>query len=492
MKKGYSLANYLIHTFYRNIIIFLSLLLLPLWAESQSDISLLSSDHNETIPNVPSFTLDFNNENLECSPNKLIRRKSHKHIIEFLCIKKISVLPANHKTDSDYSTKKGRDKTKILRREIQEKENIGTIYKVQIPQNKVNRPRIASRIAKRQLNDSFDGKYARLILPAKLYASVRPQLAHVGSQEGASLVDAGSRAGFFYYYSFDNGYDMTLQFEAKIDWNNHKLFVNLSEISDSNRRLSFISLEKEEYSVLFGKYWSAYYDIAQFTDHFMAFGASGSGAFNNHSDGSASGTGRADNMLQLHVDKEKYSATLQYQLPHNDDVKEYRYGTAGSFLYNGWEDVKLGTSVALGKFESITEPMRAVGIDGDDISWITGVSYQKEKFTVNAVISYTQNHMNDDQGQYFDSIGTELYLRYDASESIRLVSGINTLIPKDDDYKGEFNIKRLILSAQYTFGEKTFDDLVYIEVSLPKGNRANGDHLNTSVAIGLRYLFNFL
>ncbi len=474
----------------QNIIIFLSLLLLPLWAEAQSDTPPLSSDHNETIPNVPSFTLDFNSENLVCYPSKFIRSKTHKHFIEFLCMnKKISVLPADHKTDTDSRNKKGRDETNFLRREALEKGNTGTVYKVQIPQDDARSPKTASRIAKQQLNNGFYGKYARMILPAKFYASIRPQIAHSGSEDGASLNDAGSRAGFFYYYSFDSGYDLTLQYEATINWNNEQKFINLSEISDSSRRLSFISLQKEGISVLFGKYWSAYYDIAQFTDLFMAFGAVGSGAFNNNGDGSASGTGRPNNMLQLYMDKETYSTTLQYQLQHSSDGKEYRYGTAGSFVYKGWEDSKVGASVALGKFKKITETMRDIGIDGDDISWITGVSYQKEKFTVNAVLSYTKNHMNDDQGNYFDGIGTELYLRYDATESIRLVGGINTLIPTNNDYKGEFNIKKFILSAQYTFGEKTFDDLVYIEVSAPQGNLANGDKAKRSVAIGLRYLF---
>ena len=491
MKRGVALKNCWICSYSRNIILFLSLLFLPLWAEVQFNTVLLDHNSSETIPDVPSFELNFNEEELECFPSKLIRKKTHKNLIEYLCIKKnISVLPSD-KEPLSAEDEKGRNETQILRRQIEDKANTGAVYKVQIPQNTARHPWLASKTAKEQLNKNYYGKYLRWFLPAKLYASLRPQLAHSSDAKGFSYKDAGSRAGFFYYYSFDSGYHLALQYEAKINLKD-KHFINLSESSDSARRLSFISLQKEDDTLLFGKYWSAYYDIAGITDHFMAFGASGSGAFNNKGDGGASGTGRPDKMLQLHREKEKYSATLQYQPSHSDDGKEYSYGIAGSFIYKGWEESNAGASVAFGDFKTITEAMRYLGIDGNDISYIAGYSYQKGKFMANAVISYTQNHMNDDNGIYFDAVGTELYLRYDQSESIRLVGGINTLIPTNDDYEGEFKFKRLILSLQYTFGQKTFDDLVYIEVSIPGGKLANGDKPNTGVAIGLRYLLNFL
>lgn len=462
-----------------------------MWAEVSLSTAIFDHNSSEPIPDVPSFEIDFEGESLKCFPNKLIRKKNHKNLIEFICMKKsISVLFPDKETLSD-EDEKGRNRVKILRRQLEEKVNTGAIYKVQIPKNYAKHPWIARNIAKEELNKNYYGKYLRWFLPAKLYVSLRPQLAHSSDEGGFSFEDAGSRGGFFYYYSFDSGYQLTLQNEIKINLKS-KNPINLSESSDSYRRLGFLSLQKEDNTVLYGKYWSAYYDVAGFTDHFMAFGASGSGAFNNKGDGGASGTGRPDNILQFHRDKEKFSTTLQYQISHSDDDKEYAYGVAGSFIYKGWEESKAGASVAYADFKKITELMRYRGIDGNDVSTIVGYSYKKGKFMANAVLSYTQNHMNDDNGTYFDAVGTELYLRYDHSESIRLVGGINTLIPTDNDYEGEFNIKRLILSFQYTFGEKIFDDLVYIEVSIPGGNLSDGEKRNTSVAIGLRYLLDFL
>ena len=88
---------------------------------------------------------------------------------------------------------------------------------------------------------------------------------------------------------------------------------------------------------------------------------------------------------------------------------------------------------------------------------------------------------------YFDGIGAELYMHYDIDDSFRLSGGANWLVPIDNDYNGEYSIKDTILSLQYTFGEKTFDDIVYLEISLPNGKLANGDSRDAGIAIGLRY-----
>lgn len=99
--------------------------------------------------------------------------------------------------------------------------------------------------------------------------------------------------------------------------------------------------------------------------------------------------------------------------------------------------------------------------------------------------------MSDDQGVYFDSTGAELQMRYDIDDSFRLAGGGNWLSPRGNDYKGKYSIKNVILSLQYTFGEKTFDDMVYMEVSLPNGKLENGENKDAAIAIGLRYLLDY-
>jgi hypothetical protein len=337
----------------------------------------------------------------------------------------------------------------------------------------------------------YFGKYLDKVLPGKIYLSLRPQFAQNHDNQGIVFHDAGSRAGFFYYYQFKNEMELVFQYEAGVDFSGKTKFINVSNISDSNRRLSYLSLSYQHSLVLLGKYWSPYYDIAGFTDHYMAFGSQASGAFNNGTDGSSSGTGRPDEVIQLRTEQHAYKVALQIQAKHNEQKnvnKKYQYGVAGSLIYAGWSDISVGASIVYHKFDALTPAMREANINGNDQSYIIGVTYTKDKISTHAVLSYTKNHMTDDNSTYFNGVGSELYVRYNIDESYRLAFGGNVLIPTDNSYKGDYSIKTLIVSLQYTFGEKNFDDLVYLEVSRPFGKLANGDKSKSRIAVGLRYL----
>jgi len=218
-----------------------------------------------------------------------------------------------------------------------------------IPAGDVRYPGIASREAMQVLkNDYYYGKRLRWLLPAKFYISLRPQYAKMaGNKESGHFRNAGSRAGFFYYYGFDNGFDLTLQYEGNVNKENK------------------------------GKYWSAYYDIAGLTDYFMAYGAQASGAYNNSGDGSASGMGRTDRMLQVHFAFGDFESTLRYQFvyvsPEGVDGK-FSYRLGGSLYYEGWKESgwHAGAAFAYAKYEEISASMRQLGITGDDqpISWV--------------------------------------------------------------------------------------------------------------------------
>ncbi len=452
------------------------LVTLPLMANQGSESKSL-------IPDVPEFSITFQGKLLLCSPNGFIKTKTHKELVTYECQNEYTP----DKIEKKQHTEPGMAETQQLKKDVQNKIAKGTIYSVEIPLYDAKNPRIAKITAARQLNNKPYGKYLRMLLPAKVYVSIRPQLANSGNDGAIELRDGGSRGGFFYYHQFNNDLELMFQYEAGIDWDKDTPFINASNAANTNRRLSYFALKYIDYSLILGKYWSVYYDIAAFTDQYMAFGAQASGAFSV----GPSGTSRADNMIQVRTKQDTYDATLQVQLKHSAlrswDV-DYSYTMAGSLSYKGWEDIKLGASVSYGKFDEITSEMLASGIDGDDWSSIIGLTYKKNKFSGNVVLSYMKNHTIDDQGIYFEGTGAELYMRYDIDESFRVAGGGNWLFPRNNDYKGEYSIKNVILSLQYTFGEKSFDDLVYIEVSLPNGKLANGDSKDTRIAIGLRYL----
>ena len=478
------------------IYLFLIFLLafLPLSAEKASTPTLLS-DKDKAVPNVPPFFVNYKDEALKCYPIQYIDKHLGGRQIEYRCIKKdIDITPEEIDAFMNNGEAIGTDETKRLKEEIKYKKNIGSMYTVKIAERNAYRPWKASFMAKRELENSFFFRYVRWLLPAKVYISARPQYAGVKNEQGMELRDGGSRGGFFYYYAFDNGYDLIFQHEAKINWSDISSFINLSSNSESTRRLQYIAVSKDQIGILGGKYWSPYYDIAGMTDHYMAYGSEAGGAFNDSGDGGASGTGRSNRAIQAYIDRfDDVMIRLQYQPVHHPNKgvnSDYSYGLAGSFVYSGWQNTKVGASVAYGKFKQLTSEMEAIGIEGSDLSYIAGISYTWKSLTANAVLSYTKNHMNDDRGIYFNGVGAELYLRYDFSDSIRFAAGGNWLYPKDSDYNGMYNIRKPIVSLQYTFGKKNYDDLVYVEVTFPKGYMANGERIEANVAVGLRYLFN--
>lgn len=451
-----------------------------------SIISLSADVENDIpeklIPDIPHFSILYLNEELICNPTELITTKEHKDFIRYQCQKSFA-----EKIEKKTDVEPGLEETKQLRKDVKNKIKTGSVFSVEIPLYDANSPRRAKIIAERQLNNKPYGKYLRMLLPAKLYMSIRPQFANSGKDGDIEFRDGGSRGGFFYYHQFSNDLELMFQYEAGIDWDKDTPFINASNASDTNRRLSYFALKHIDHSVILGKYWSAYYDIAAFTDQYMAFGALASGTFS----AGPSGTSRADKMIQVRTKQDTYDATLQVQLKH-DALREwgvdYSYTMAGSFIYKGWKDIRIGASLAYGKFDEITTEMKAIGINGNDWSSIIGMTYKKNNFSGHAILSYMQNHTIDDQGVYFEGTGAELYLRYDIDDNIRVAGGGNWLFPRGNDYTGEYYINNVILSLQYTFGEKTFDDLVYLEVSLPNGKLANGDSKDTRIAIGLRYL----
>lgn len=461
-------------------------------------VSSLMADHtsdnplpaNAITPNVPEFSITYQNEALMCSPTELIKTKTHKDLVAYECKKEYP----DYKIEIKQYEERGQAETDRLHKDIKNKIAKGIVYSVEIPLKDVDSPTRARIIAEHQLNNRPYGKYLRMLLPAKLYLSIRPQFANSGEDREIVLRNAGSKGGLFYYHQFNNDLELIFHYEAGVDWQSDNSFINRSDASDTNRRLSYFTLKYRDKSIILGKYWSAYYDIAAFTDQYMTFGGTASGAFSGGAHGTPSGTGRADEMLQIRTKNDTYNTTLQVQFKHDtlrDWGVDYSYTMAGSMIYKGWENIKLGAAISYGKFDEENSEMHLDGIDGNDWSSIIGVTYKKNNFNGHAVLSYTKNHTSDDQDIYFDSIGAELYMRYDIDDSFRIAGGGNWLASRDNDYEGEYSIKDVILSLQYTFGEKTFDDLVYLEVSLPNGNIANGDSQDPRIAIGLRYLLDY-
>ncbi len=146
---------------------------LPLMADKE-DKNLLSA--NSLIPDVPQFTITYQGEALVCSPTGLIKTKTHKDLVTYECQKVYTDVMSQKIQDVE----PGVSETKRLRKDVQNKIAQGTKYSVEIPLYDADRPTKARIMAERQLNNRPYGKYLRMLLPAKLYLSIRPQLANSG------------------------------------------------------------------------------------------------------------------------------------------------------------------------------------------------------------------------------------------------------------------------------------------------------------------------
>ena len=441
-------------------------------------------------PDVPSFGFIYEGQTLSCSPVKLIRKKSRKNLVKYLC--KGTATNSSIKKKRVREEERGRSETERLYQELETERDGGVSYMVEINHSDALSPRIAAAVARRQLENRPYGKVLTWLLPARFYVSIRPQIASAATEHQFKYRNGGTRGGFYYYYAFDSGLKLLTQYEANIRDGDGKSFIDFSDISNSSRRLSYLSVSYEDVTLIYGKYWSAYYDVAGFTDYFMTYGKQGTAAFSHGGDGSESGTGRVDHMAQLHLKKYGFEATLDYQFAHDGPEHfdtDYRYSAAVGLVYVGFEHLRLGAAAAYAKYDTVTEAMRAAGVDGEDRAFIAGFEYDQGIYGISADLSYSQNHISDDQGVYFDAIGAELYLHYDLDENIRFAGGGNWMIPRDDNYAGRYSIRKGIISLQYTFGDATFDDLVYLEIAFPKGHLSDGEARKTSIAIGFRYLF---
>lgn len=191
------------------------------------------------IPDVPEFSIIYERKGLLCFPIELIKKKTHKDLVKYQCQEKYTDQKGEKKQDEA----RGHAETERLSSEVKNKIAQGTVYSVEIPLYAVHRPERARILTEQELNNRPYGKYLRMLLPAKLYISIRPQLANSGDDGQMELRNGGSRGGFFYYHQFSNDLEMLFQYEAKVDLEDDTPFINTSSASQSSRRLGYFALK---------------------------------------------------------------------------------------------------------------------------------------------------------------------------------------------------------------------------------------------------------
>lgn len=250
-------------------------------------------------------------------------------------------------------------------------------------------------------------------------------------------------------------------------------------------RLGFVGLDTNIGSLAWGKQWSAYYDVAEFTDQFPFWSGAAAGAFAAGTDGGIAGTGRAEQALQYREARGPVSVALQMQ------------SRASSPGDRSWIDV-WGASGVVGKAQGLSlgaaynEVRDGVASPNPnqpqlgDKAAIFGLRYRGDRFYAATTLSISEQHEVDDLRRRFDSKGFELALRYRATDSLWLEAGYNDLRP-DSDHPGDFRIRFGVGYVVYNFGAGS---RLFAGFKLEDSRNSDGsERSNSAFATGLNYTF---
>jgi predicted porin len=250
-------------------------------------------------------------------------------------------------------------------------------------------------------------------------------------------------------------------------------------------RLGFVGIDTGLGSLAWGKQWSAYYDVAEFTDQFPLWSGVAAGAFAAGTDGGVAGTGRAERALQYREARGPVSVALQMQ------------SRASSPNDRSWIDV-WGASAVVGRSrglslgaaynevrDGVPDPTPNQSQLGDRAA-IFGLRYRTDRFYAASTVSISEQHETDDLGRRFDATGFELALRYHATGSLWVEAGYNELRP-DSDHPGDFRVRFGVGYLVYNFGAGS---RVFLGLKLDDGRSSDGTKRSGSAfATGLNYTF---
>jgi hypothetical protein len=342
-----------------------------------------------------------------------------------------------------------------------------------------------------------------------LYGSVRLHAINNFNEQNEatefSLGDGASRVGVRYDWEFtkdwylfgraEGGFDVLETFTPNGN-NDGEDGVGLTS------RLLYGGITSENLVAVWGKNWSSYYQIAGMADRFSIFGGQAVGIYNAGTDGGATGTGRADNVLQARIYTsalrairiKPFNLNLQYQqdepIPR---VENRNYGKA--FGASAWlesqKDQGIGLAWHQADIENLEDPViREAGISGDASAIALAFRKYGENWYGALVVARMENIQTTDQFKYFDGYGAELYLQWQFGERWWMISGGNWSKPDGDDPDaGEYEIAYAVLGLRYTLD--SFNRMLYAEYRMDFGDLWDGTDRKNELTIGFRWDFGY-
>ena len=266
-------------------------------------------------------------------------------------------------------------------------------------------------------------------------------------------------------------------------------------------RLYTVGIETPVIVASYGKSWSSYYKISNFTDRFDSAGSSAVGTFNANTDGGATGTGRADGVLQslAYIDfmperwkVNPFNLNIQFQsgqpIPGVEGV-DYQYAYGLSAVLDSRKDFTLGVAYNRAKIADLDNAaVQAAGIKDDAEAILLGARWFDEQRYIGFTVARLLNHETTDEGTYFAGWGSELYARYHLIKGYWLVGGYNWLIPDEDEIQaGDYELLYGIVGLRYSIDD--FNRLAYAEWRIDSTITESGENLGNIFTIGVRWDF---
>ncbi len=250
-------------------------------------------------------------------------------------------------------------------------------------------------------------------------------------------------------------------------------------------RLGFVGLDTDFGSFAWGKQWSAYYDVAEFTDQFQIWSGSANGAFAAGTDGGIAGTGRAERAIQYRESNGWFSVAAQMQ------------SRTGSPNDRAWADA-WGVSTVVGQsnglsagvaYNEVRDGVEDPGPNDSklgDKAGLFAVRYRHDRWYAAASYAVTEQHEIDDLGRRFDGHGFELAVRVPLNDAFWVEGGYNDLSPRRD-HPGDFRIRFGVASVVYNFGPAS---RMFMGVKFEGSRNSDGsDRGNSAFGAGLNFTF---
>jgi len=250
-------------------------------------------------------------------------------------------------------------------------------------------------------------------------------------------------------------------------------------------RLGLVGVETRAGNLSWGKQWSSYYDVAEFTDVFQVFSGAATGAFAAGTDGGIAGTGRAERAFQYRETLGPVSGAVQVQSRSSSPNDRSFADTWGASIV-----VDAGRGFGLGAAYNEVRDGVAMPTPNEpqlgDQATLYGLRYRTDRWYAAGSYSVLKQHEVDDLGRRYDGNGFELALRRILTDRWWLEAGYNDLSP-NSNHPGDYRVRFGVGNAVYRFGDAS---RVFFGVKIEGSRRSDGSRLaENAIAAGLNYTF---